>query len=243
MGDTNRYDRDFFDQIQPGSRASAREIVPTLLALAQPKSVVDVGCGTGSWLAVFRDHGIEDIWGIDGDYIDLSTLAIPKEKFMAADLTKPLELAKRFDLALSLEVAEHLAPEAAENYVNSLVSLSDIVVFSAAIPHQTGEGHVNEQWPEFWKALFEARGYHLLDCLRHRFWNNSNVERWYRQNLMLYVKEEKLRSDPILSKESENNKNKILSIVHPATFLSPSVRTLLKSLPGAIAGSLRRRFS
>lgn len=143
------YNEGFFQYLQEGSKRSAEQIVPILLELIQPQSVIDVGCGTGTWLSVFCEHGIEDIWGVDGDYVQEEALEIPKDRFLSHDLTKPLALDRKFDLAISLEVAEHLPCDSAEAFVDSLTQLAPVILFSAAIPFQGGVGHVNEQWQEY----------------------------------------------------------------------------------------------
>lgn len=61
-------------------------------------------------------------------------LYVSESIFYAHDLTKPLHLNRRFDLALSLEVAEHLPKKSAEIFVDTLCKLSDTIIFSAAIP-------------------------------------------------------------------------------------------------------------
>ena len=63
------------------------------------------------------------------------------------DLAQPLQIDRRFDLALSLEVAEHLPPECGSEFVQTLTDLSSVILFSAAIPFQGGTDHLNEQWP------------------------------------------------------------------------------------------------
>src|SRR2546429_8002382 len=105
------YDVGFFQAWQPGSLASARVIVPIVLDLLGPTSVVDVGCGIGTWLSVFEESGVSDVIGVDGDYVDRDRLLIEPGRYIARDLESPLRLDRSFDLAVSLEVAEHLAPE------------------------------------------------------------------------------------------------------------------------------------
>jgi len=159
--------------------------VPIILDWVQPKRVVDVGCGDGTWLSVFREQGVIDVLGIDGDYVEPENLQIPVHQFMTWNLTQPVLLNQTFDLAVSLEVAEHLPEESAFGFVDTLVRLSDVVLFSAAIPHQGGTNHINEQWPDYWIALFEAQGYIAIDILRGRIWDNAEVQPWYAQNGVL----------------------------------------------------------
>src|SRR5438876_1062943 len=100
----------FFTELHEGSYRSAREIIPIVLELVQPRSVIDVGCGAGTWLSVCKEFGIEEIFGVDGDYVSEKILKIPKERFLSFDLKRPFHLGRQFDLVLSLEVAEHLPP-------------------------------------------------------------------------------------------------------------------------------------
>ena len=123
-----------------------------------------------------------------------------------------------FDPGDSLEVAEHLSPCSAEGFVESLVSMSDVVAFSAAIPFQGGHHHLNEQWPEYWANIFEKKGYVTIDCFRLRLWNERNVHYWYRQNLLLYVKHEALSRYPKLQACKENSWGP-LPFVHPALYI------------------------
>src|SRR5690348_6943322 len=108
------YTSEFFSAIEQGALQSARVIVPLVLKQIRPKSVLDVGCGQGIWLMAFREQGIEDLWGVDGDYVDRQQLKIPADRFLARDLSQPLDLGRTFDLVVSLEVAEHLKPPAAD---------------------------------------------------------------------------------------------------------------------------------
>ena len=124
-------------------------MIPLIIDLVNPRSVIDIGCGTGTWLSVFKDHNIDDLKGVDGDWVKDELLLIPKACFIAHDLTQELQIEQRFDLAVSLEVAEHLDKQYARNFVSTLVKLSSVVLFSAAIPFQGGTHHVNEEWPDF----------------------------------------------------------------------------------------------
>ncbi|MDO8509457.1 MAG: methyltransferase domain-containing protein [Nanoarchaeota archaeon] len=193
MGKKSFYDENFFNNQFRGSYLSAKKIVPIIKKFVNPRSVVDVGCGVGTWLKVFEENGIKDIVGIDGQYISKEKLMIDPKYFIPKDLSRPFILNRKFDLALSLEVAEHLPKRSAEIFINSLTSLSDIVVFSAAIPKQGGVNHLNEQWPQYWKRLFQRHNYLMLDPLRFIILNDRDIQWWYKQNVFVFVKEEKLK--------------------------------------------------
>jgi len=230
---------------------SAREIVPLVLELVQPKLVIDVGCGIGTWLSVFKEYGVKDISGIDGDWVDKKMLQIPEERFFLFDLKKPFRMGKQFDLVVSLEVAEHLPSECAETFVDSLVKLGPVVLFSAAIPFQEGTRHTNEQWPDYWVKYFQDRGYVVIDCIRKRIWENDHVEFWYAQNILMFVRRDCLGSRPLLRREFQNTNTSQLSIVHPKLYLARSnpknvllknALLILLALPIIIRNTLKRRI-
>jgi SAM-dependent methyltransferase len=213
------YSPEFFEELREGARRSARAVVPAVLEYVRPASVIDVGCGTGTWLSTFRDAGADDIWGVDGVYVDVDRLEIPAGRFLARDLGQPFAMGRRFDLVVSLEVAEHLPAEAAATFVRSLTGLGPVVLFSAAAPYQGGTHHVNEQWPAYWAALFEAAGFLAVDCLRMRFWADEAVEWWYLQNFMFYVDRGELERYPRLAEARRSGPPVPPSLVHPKRFL------------------------
>lgn len=166
-------------------------MVPILHRLLQPSSIVDVGCGVGIWLQEFLRAGVPHVLGVDGEHVTAAGLRIPESCFAAHDLASPLRLDRTFDMALSLEVGEHLPPASAGAFVESLCLLAPVVAFSAAIPFQGGGGHVNEQWPDYWAALFARYGRVPVDILRPLVWNDGDIAWWYRQNLLLYADEQR----------------------------------------------------
>ena len=227
------YTENFFDNLKEGSKQSAKEVVPLVLELIQPQSVVDVGCGSGEWLSVFKQHGINDILGIDGDYVDRKLIAIPPNNFLSFDLTKPLALDKKFDLVVSLETAEHLPSKSAEIFVDSLTQLGSVILFSAAIPFQGGTEHINERWPEYWNYLFQRKDYEVIDCIRPQLWRNQNVEYWYIQNTFMFVQKDYLEQHEVLKKLREKNDTKKFSLVHPQMYLEQR-RSTIKEYESAI---------
>ena len=166
---------------------SAREVLPVIFDVIKPSSLIDIGSGTGHWLATARELGVQDISAVDGAWVGKTQLVIPDESFNAHDLTTPLKVERRFDLALSFEVAEHLPESAARTFVESLCAAADVIAFSAAIPGQGGRHHLNEQWPTYWAELFQEFGYDCYDYLRPRIWNNPNVAWYYAQNSLIFV--------------------------------------------------------
>jgi hypothetical protein len=184
---THIYSDTFFDYIDRGARRSARHVLNLLGPLLTPASVIDLGSGRGVWLDEWRKTGVDDVLAVDGDYVNRDHLAVPRENFMAADLMAPVHTDRRFDLAQSLEVGEHLATSASETLVDSLTRASDRILFSAAVTGQGGEFHVNEQPLSFWQELFAARGYIAYDCVRPHLSNNREIEPWYRYNTLLYL--------------------------------------------------------
>ncbi len=209
------YGAEFFQSLRDGSRRSAEIVIPELIALFQPTSVVDIGCGTGSWLSVFIERGVADVLGVDGSWTAGTQREISDVLFLEHDLRQPLELNRSFDLAVCLEVAEHLPPEAARPLVESLTRLAPIVLFSAAIPFQGGDGHVNERWPSFWSDLFASHGFRRPIDLRCRFWTNDAVEFWYRQNMACYIANDRLDILRRASSAPGTAPSAPMDVVHP----------------------------
>lgn len=187
------YDEQFYKYINEGSARSARVVVPTLLELLPQsvESVLDVGCGAGAWLAVWKEHGCR-VKGLDGDYVDRNLLLIDANEFFSQDLQSGFDLNEKFDIAQCLEVAEHLPETLSATLVAALCRHADIVLFSAAAPGQGGENHINEQAYAYWRDLFAANGYQMYDSLRGELVGNTEVLPWYRYNTFVYLNNNRL---------------------------------------------------
>jgi SAM-dependent methyltransferase len=164
------------------SLAGAKAALPYVLGDRCPRSLLDVGCGIGTWVRAAMEYGIGDVCGVDGVDIAEQDLLFPKHFFRRQDLTQAWNLGRRFDIVLCLEVVEHLASKSAITVVETLTAHSEVIVFSAACPGQTGQHHVNCQWPEYWQRLFNKHGYVCDDSIRWKMWDLESVEPWYRQN-------------------------------------------------------------
>jgi hypothetical protein len=207
------YNEQYYQSITPQSATSARLVIPVVCSFIQPGSVVDVGCGVGAWLQSWQQNGINNYLGIDGSHVQ-KHLLIPPEKFLAANLEEKIEVNRKFDLVMSLEVAEHIPAEHAATFISSLCSLGDVVLFSAAIPGQGGVLHYNEQYPQYWASLFAGNGFTGYDCIRPGIWLNNQIDVCYRQNIFFFV------SDPVKEKYPAitSHAGPLLPLVHPQHF-------------------------
>jgi SAM-dependent methyltransferase len=187
MAGQHTYDKVFFDYINEGSTRSAMRVIPVLAHLTGATSVLDVGCGVGAWVRAWRDNGLEDCIGVDGDNVSESQLLVRPDRFVRRDLSKAFRLDRTFDLVCTFEVAEHIPPVFADEFVDNLVAHGDVVAFSAATPGQGGEFHVNEQPYDYWRAKFNARGYACFDALRPLIADDQQIEPWYRYNILIFA--------------------------------------------------------
>lgn len=208
------YNSKYYEAMSKRNPKIASVMMPIILDVIKPNSVIDFGCGIGSFLVEPVSRGIK-VLGIDGEYLNKNELIIPKDRFMAADLSKKIIIKDKFDLALSLEVAEHIENEKAEIFLSNIVETSDIVVFSAAIPYQNGTGHINLQPTSYWCKLFEERGYVASNCLREIFWY-KDISALRRQNIMLFTKPDKM--EELEEKFKKYSEGPIYDIVHPDFF-------------------------
>ncbi len=243
---TNPYRADFYKTYIEESRGSARSLLPHVVRMFGPSSVVDIGCGVGTWLSVFRELGVPKTLGIDGAYVDTSQLLIDRGMFKSHDLSKALRLDERFDLAVSLEVAEHIPIESAQTFVDTLTGLAPLVLFSAAIPFQGGDHHVNEQWPEYWIEHFSRRNYVAYDCIRPLVWDDPSVAYYYAQNAFICVHRERVRDYSALS--SLTPAAGPLSRVHPRRWIEANdprrqpLRPVLRALPHSLSKAVGLRI-
>lgn len=192
------------------SSHSARVVVPLLIQRFAPRKVVDVGCGSGAWLAEFARAGCA-IVGYDAQFRPRHS-RIPREAFHACDLARKIEPLEKADLALCLEVAEHLPGSEAERLVSELCSMAPVVVFAAGIPLQGGMHHVNEQWQSWWANKFKAHGYEAYDDIRCAIWTDERIDSWYRQDLLVYASAE------LAQRYGLTRTGHPLDVVHPASW-------------------------
>src|SRR6185437_917579 len=223
--------------------SSAAVIVGLLGEAFKIESVLDIGCGDGRWLRSFQDLGASRIRGVDGPWTDQTRLLIEKSDFAVHNLEKPLDLAQKFDLAMSTEVAEHVQSEFADQFVENLTRHADLIFFGAAIPYQGGFRHVNEQWPSYWAEKFAAANFRCFDLVRSLIWDRDDIHFWYKQNCLVYIRES--RKDMIAQIEAcignLGAPPPPMDIAHPelyqslASYRQIAFKPLLRELPIQVA--------
>jgi SAM-dependent methyltransferase len=230
----------YADLLHDTSPRSAAVVVPLLVELCEPSSVLDVGCGVGAWLAEFSRLGITDLHGVDSSPPETVSLIAP-DQFARVDLASGFTVDRAFDLALCLEVGEHLPLDSAGALVASLIAAAPVVAFSAAVPGQDGPSHVNLQPPAFWRGLFAGHGYRQHDPFRALLWDDPCVAWWYAQNLFVYSSREIDTPRPVMPEH----------VVHPQLLAdrvaqvdprAHGLREVVGAIPSAVRRSLHHRL-
>ena len=210
--------------------------------------MIDMGCGVGTWLKAFQEKGVPEVMGLEGEWLDTRQLAIDPGSFKHWDLKQVYRPEHRYDLALSLEVGEHLPEAESDHLVESLTLAAPMVLFGAAIPGQGGVDHVNERWPTFWMERFAKRGYVCVDAVRPVFWDNPAVKVWYKQNTFLYVQRDAMERSPQLL-PYYRPESRLLDAVHPDLFIRQlgyrhpmhiSYKDLIRFFPAATWQAIKR---
>lgn len=209
------YDAEFFDDIHSDSSKSAEIVLEILFRQFKPRSMIDIGCGSGAWLGAARSLGVEELLGLDGSYAE-EFYVLESSTFLPVDLNLPVPVDGPFDLAVSLEAAEHLPASRARSFIEDLVGLSDVVLFSAAVPFQGGVNHLNEQWQDHWASLFAEAGYSALDIIRPEVWADERVKWWYRQNIVVFCKDSAV---DVIFPGKETAKPQSLRRIHESAYL------------------------
>jgi len=181
------YDERFYAKGDPMKLTSYPRFVEALIRLRSPRTVVDVGSGSGLMLAEFAKRGV-DVTGIEGSRAAIARSGLG-DRVMRANLERGVpDLGRHFDLALCIEVAEHLSARSAPRLVEGLTKLSDIVVFTAGRPGEGGLLHVNEQPESYWRDLFERNGYSASALREELLEAIADVPepRYLHENLMVF---------------------------------------------------------
>lgn len=240
----SKYNKEFYARRHRNTYTSASEILHFVHDIIDFKSAVDVGCGVGTWLCASKELGADTVRGFEGDWLDENNAVIDATNIYKQDLEQRVTSEQRFDLAITLEVAEHLTSARAETFVGDLCALSDCVLFGAAIPGQGGTHHINEQWQSYWAQMFAAQGYAAYDIVRWKFWSRQDIAVWYRQNTVIYARSGSDADTALQRVAPAVTDLQTLDIVHPAMFayrvrpdLKGALRYLARSALSKLQGS------
>lgn len=234
-----RYSQTEHEIYSDDSYRSAKKILAYLLDLFKPNSYLELGAGFCHWSRVAMDYGIDDVLAVDGPWTNLSAIHIDRSKFFVQDMEQEFDLGRRFDMALTLEVGEHISESSADIFVRTLTRHSDLIVFGAAIPLQGGFRHINEQWQSYWLSRFRSHGFRAYDIIRPRFWDDREIPYYYRQNPFLFIKSGRRELTTIADEEMAKVQEQypIVDLVHPDKYIEMaqydiiSLRRLASKLP------------
>ena len=153
------YSEAYYDGIESANSHAYLLLAETLTEVFSPRSVADVGCGSGGISAALRDRGVEQIYPFD--FSQASVDMTQKRGFTNArrlDVTQAKEIPATADLCLCLEVAEHIPRKFEQHLVSLLSRVAPVLIFTAAPPGQGGHLHVNLRSQDHWKQLFREQG-------------------------------------------------------------------------------------
>ena len=233
-----QYSTTFQAYTTQSNQSSAARIVALVQSWLPVRSVVDFGCGQGTWLGAWQAAGVTDVQGVDGDYVDRAALQMPPTRFLPTDLAQPVDLVRKFDLVECLEVAEHVPRASAQTLVSTLVRHGDVLLFSAAPPGQGGEHHVNEQPYTWWRDKFDAQGYDLFDCVRPAVADDKTVQPWYRYNVFLFVRRDQLGRLPDAVRKTHIPPHAPIPDVSPLAYRLR--KQVVRQIPQVVADQLAR---
>ncbi len=160
----------------------------------KPNSVLDLGCGVGSYLEGFLNAGCKNLLGIELSFSDVEKYIVEdiRSHIIEGDVTTSLNLNRKFDCVISFEVGEHIAPYGTEKFIDNLILCSDrYIILTAAPPGQRGTGHINLRSKDFWIESIVSKGFLYREDLVEKYrvkWKEFNVEKYILNNLMVFKK-------------------------------------------------------
>lgn len=216
MTSEKAYGRNFHATRHQKTQHSANTILEIILpSLPNVKSVIDIGCGVGTWLMSASEKGATSIAGYDGPWVDRKLLQIPEHCFHQTNLAESLEITVSADLAICLEVLEHIPEAAANERMDLLLSKCRFLLFGAAVPLQGGAGHINEKPQSYWVNYITSQGFIAYDPIRTKIWNDCSIPYWYKQNIFLYVNEKDAQFLPEEIARHRLTPESLIDVIHP----------------------------
>lgn len=203
-----KYSRKFYSSVDDRAGATAEEVFKVINMYLRTESILDVGCGSGAWLEAGFKLGVKRATGVDlwssievvennpnlKPNIADNTLKLIVRDFVEDSTTEFI----KSDLAMCLEVVEHLPEHVGRNLVQRLTESANFIVFSGAQPGQGGTYHINEQPLTYWVEEFKKYGFNVYDPFRLTLQNQSNLPRFYALNTLLFVNQNAIESSDLL---------------------------------------------
>lgn len=153
----------------------------TFLKKEQATSIADFGCGHGKYTLLLEQEINTD--GFDGNP---NTKTLTNGLCSVLDLSQPIQLEKKYDWILSLEVGEHIPKELENNFISNLDNNNTKgIILSWAIPGQGGHGHYNEQSNDYIKNRFLKLGY-INDLEAEKFLRDNSNHWWFKNTIMVF---------------------------------------------------------
>ena len=243
----SKYLKEYYSRHRSLTLSSAKKIIKLFPDYFDPKSILDIGCGSGEWILAFQNqYPLCKLTGIDGHWIKSDELISKSNDFIVADLNSglPVEIFdKKYDLISCLETITDLPKKKGEHLIHQLCKITNLCLFSSGTPIQTHGPHKNRQWQSYWHNLFEKNGFKALDFIRSATWNDSEVGPWYSQNCFLFVEKSWLEDNPRWQNLSLNQENPI-DVVHPM-IVPPLIQNMklkkwLKILPRVLLNTFKK---
>jgi 2-polyprenyl-3-methyl-5-hydroxy-6-metoxy-1,4-benzoquinol methylase len=190
----NKYSQEFYNSVSSRAVQSARITAGAIAGAIEPVSVVDIGSGQGVWLHTISEFVPTvkravalDIQSHKSPFFDALLKSSIDFKFVEANFENSSTLPdEQFDMAICLEVLEHLTPDTAVEVARDIGKKCSCLIFSAAILGQGGTGHINEQKFSYWMQLMRDQGFIALDIFRPALRKADDVPSYYKQNMMFF---------------------------------------------------------
>lgn len=224
MPEQPTYAHDLYRDHDAATRHSAQTVLALTLDMLPPvHSVVEFGCGVGTWLAAAKSLGVEHVLGYEGDGPDDGHLLVEADEFRRIDFATATPLSSaRHDLALSLDVAQHLPHAAVAPFIAALCGATDFVIFSAAAPGRGDTGPINKTWPAYWTDLFAEHDFAALDPFHEQNGYDGGIKSTYCKNTLLLVKRARLTEVQTQSADTDRHSQCVQPAILPRATGHPS---------------------
>lgn len=132
-------------------------IADQIVRSLNPRRVLDAGCAKGFLVEALWERGVE-AWGIDISEYAIGEVRMDMRPYCRqASLTEPIE--GRFDLAVCIEVLEHIPAAESRLVIENLTNAADTILFSSTSTDFNEPTHVNVRPTIVWLREFAEAGF------------------------------------------------------------------------------------